>query len=373
MKYEIKKIIQDKIIWISFLVIFLFGIYTNMYNTRNDMGIAIESAFEYYRDNNIDEIFNIISYGNEKDKPEYSNSVLLQIDYFSTVTEYRNKVYNTADRLSNSADEYISRLNQAIKEAFSENINFEVFYDNYLERAVVFNCGYAMPLIMFLMCVIVIRMFNVDTDNNMIHMIRTTYRGRRKTYFNKIKSIAIIAMFMSVVVEFIALLPQLLYGHKEDFFQPIQSLERFQKSPFNINLMELFIIYILMTVLGLLCVAMLSVVIVTFTKKYAISLMTTLLVTCGMYFLFYYVTVIDYVDTLTIASDTRAITMIGRMILPVMYAFYPTSYFEITEYVNVAGCPVYRVYIAMFIIMVFTVVFMFIGMIVYNKRYRRNG
>ena len=145
MKYEIKKIVKNKVLIILFLATVAVSIFVSLRH---------------------------LSY-NEDDVKVYENpsseSYKYKLDYYDSVNEYREKVCRIADRLKNSSDEYVAALNSELKNSYQEQLSFvTVFYTTFIAKSMwnSSDIGTLFFLVFFLS--FVAQMFFSDVSTNMI-------------------------------------------------------------------------------------------------------------------------------------------------------------------------------------------------------------
>lgn len=230
MKYEIKKIIKDKIIWIVFAAVMAISIYMSLYHTKPSG--FIKNLDEQIEDSN-------------------SSSYHYVEECYEKVIDYRKNTCVTAKRLSKSKDYYTAKLNQKILSDYEKKIEFKsVYFNHYINKSIGNMGNYASVLFLMFFCFIIVKIFYADINNDMLGYVKSTYKGYKKVYWNKMKSLLIIAFLISLLRCSISLLPQILYGSFRDMLNPIQSVEVLWMSPFNINLIELFLLFIILYMLG---------------------------------------------------------------------------------------------------------------------------
>ena len=127
MKYEIKKIVKNKVLIILFLATVAVSIFVSLRH---------------------------LSY-NEDDVKVYENpsseSYKYKLDYYDSVNEYREKVCRIADRLKNSSDEYVAALNSELKNSYQEQLSFVTVYCKvYVEQFGYRNTFF--PCVLFKFC-----------------------------------------------------------------------------------------------------------------------------------------------------------------------------------------------------------------------------
>lgn len=347
MRYETRKIIKNKIIFILFAVAVIYNSYLALYGVQN------KELFQYYAE--------------AYDDPE-SNEYKSQLDKYDSINEYRDRVKKVAVRLMDSPDEYVAALNEKLYNSYEKEIEFKnVFFSIYMERS--FGNAGGLGEVMFLMCFLTIaaQIFYVDVSKDMICIIRSTYKSQ-KTFWNKMNCLGIFSIVLAFIKIITDFLPMLVYGNQEDMFNPIQSLSIFEESPWNINLLELMVIYILLVSLGFLTIGMIAVLSANVFKKLPETISVVMIV-CGVsYYIYYYLTRVNYVDIITITSDDRLFTSLVRRFSTLFCYYNPGSYFEKAEYINVFGIPVKLFTVAVTTAILFLVAMVFVCRSLYLRR-----
>ncbi len=344
MKYEIKKIVKNKVLIILFLAAVAVSIFVSLRN------------LSYNEDN-------VKVYENPS-----SESYKYKLDYYDSVNEYREKVCRIADRLKNSSDEYVAALNSELRNSYQEQLSFvTVFYTTFIARSMWngSNIGTLFFLVFFLS--FVAQMFFSDVSANMIGMLRTTYKTK-KIFWNKLKCIFLVSVLISVLKVAIEYLPQWIYGNIIDLTNPIQSIEGFQESPYNISILAFIGIDVLLSILSFLAIGMLIIAFANILKKIP-RLITLVVIISGIwYYMFYYITKINYVSALGVTEDNRWFTNIIRRFTTVFTLFDPVSYFKKAEYINIFGMPVRLLNVTLITAIIFVAIMIFVCRHLYLRR-----
>ena len=172
MKYEIKKVIKQKLLWISVGVMIALYIVVGIYNVN-------------------------IKYMTKIDD---SHRIRSQQELFQNVSEYRSNVVKNAKRLSHSKQTYTSNLNEKLLEIYSEPIEFREYDSRCIETVVLNSGGIGMVLCIFICCMFALKIFYTDTENDMMGMIASSPKGKSYIFRKKWMSIILCEVFMLVIV-----------------------------------------------------------------------------------------------------------------------------------------------------------------------------
>ena len=162
-----------------------------------------------------------------------------------------------------------------------------------------------------------------------------SYRAVSYTHLDVYKrQVSVLISVLKVAIEY---LPQWIHGKIIDLTNPIQSIEGFQESPYNISILAFIGIDVLLSILSFLAIGMLIIAFANILKKIP-KLITLVIITSGIwYYMFYYITKINYVSALGVTEDNRWFTNIIRRFTTVFTLFDPVSYFKKAEYINIFG------------------------------------
>lgn len=389
MRYEIKKIITDKILWVILLAAILMTAYVSlnygvdMYDANMDTMRVISDYTGAYDDNTVEEIENILE---NYEAPMRENedyimrgyyNILTQINKYNEINDYRKTVVKKADRLKNSKDSYTAALNQRMYDDFNNSIQFEIYYSVFIENALSNIGSYGTIIAVFLAGVLAIRIFAVDVENGMQSLIRSSKKGRFKVYRNKIQCLMAGNLIIIFITISILLLREFIYGNLTDFLQPVQSLTQFEKSGLSVNILELFGIVFIIQFIGMMIVSGISVIIACIFKRQILSLMVSVLITSISFFLYRYLILSNIVRYRAVFSnifnDDGLFVIIISRFTNVFMVFMPHLYLEAPVYSNIFGVPVSTTFITVMFNVFIMCLLIVLGFFIYNRRYRKNG
>lgn len=373
MKYEIKKILCDKIIWIAIAVLFVLAVF---YSTTNDhayLWMDREVFDSYCGIYNEETLESLPSSG----KSEAERVAYLKVGFIiENQQQILNERYNTAKRalkLSETGNEFSQFVNKRIYEIYIREINFEIYDSNLISDNVTeYQIGFVKIGLLFLIAIITIRIFNIDVDNSMISMLRSSKRGRLKVYLNKFLAVFIVSAVINIIILLISLLPLFRFGHLSDLLQPIQSLSMMNMSPYLINNLEYIIIVYILTLLGTAAFIGGIIILCNVFRKIIVSIsISTLLI--GFEYVFSKNMLNESLftnDLLMRSSNIFVVT--ARWFTNIFMLFRPQMYLESIEYLYGEGIMINSIVLVIIINIVLAVGLFFIGYLVYTKNGRKS-
>lgn len=373
MKYEIKKILGDKIIWIAIALLFVLAVF---YSTTNDHAYQWmdRDIFDNYCGSyNEETLKNLPSSG----KSEAERVAYLKIGYIiENQQQILNERYNTARRalkLSETGNEFSQLVNKRIYEIYIQEINFEIYDSNLISDNVTeYQIGFVKIGLLFLIAIITIRIFNIDVDNSMISMLRSSKRGRLKVYLNKFLAVFIISAVINIIILLISLLPLFRFGHLSDLLQPIQSLSMMNMSPYLINNLEYIIIVYILTILGTAAFIGGIIILCNLFRKIIVSIsISTLLIGFGYVFSKNMLNESLFANDLLMRSS-NIFVVAARWFTNIFMLFRPQMYLESIEYLYGEGIMINSIVLVIIINIVLAVGLCFIGYLVYTKNGRKS-
>ncbi len=392
MKYEFKKIIKCKVIWIIYVITIVLSLYNSLTNTHNDIEGAKEQKIIYDKYMHLpqgDDIKAMLEadyseYLNDKaTKPltngiDINESVYLElinkVNYFDDVKEYRNNVVNASEYLMKYSDNYISRLNAKLYHQYNKDLSFYLFEDKYLQRAILLQTSYLSVIMLLGICTIAIYAFYIDRKNNITILMYTSKNGRTKTYINKLKTIFALIIILQIITSIISLIPQFVLGDLNDFFQPIQSSEQFMYSPYNMNYLELLLIVVLMNITACLIISTIAIISIIAIKNVIVPLIISLIISASLFMSYMLVvshTSISYGAQLTALHSDFWLFNLCKKYSIIFYLFNSSVYFEFSEQVNILNFPISRLVMTMGLNFIILVIMIIVGLKLYTKKPRR--
>jgi hypothetical protein len=289
---------------------------------------------------------------------------------------YRNDVINNATRLKESDIAYISRTNKKILEKYSGKLSLTVTNEN-VTTNIIDNWKrqqYSDYINIVLIILVVCLLFLVEHHSNTFNMIYSSYKGRGKTYMNKIGVILVFDIVMAVMTTFLMNIFCFLYKDcGTSVKQYIQNKAYFSHSPYNLRIYQMWIVIGVFRILGYITLSLIFVFFAMFFKKSIIPFISGVVVgVCG-YAIFDKIIIrmnLLQQQEYSIENILKKYNNI-RMFTPYALIRDAVSYFVEYEPNNIAGYPISTVTVAIIINITYCIVFMSLGYLVYIKRFRK--
>lgn len=394
MKFEIRKLLYNKILLAGCIISCMYMLYisyTFFYEGYHEeqaegldeqyyscMGSYSQERLEYISKNYSDAMEYMKE--NPDDKNAFAvfqayNSLCIKAERCAQIYSYRSNVVKNAKRLKQSSKPYISRVNEKIEKMYS--VMPEIVISDGTKAKDLSDIFYGLENVdkinIILLIIASCTLFVIEHRKNTYSMIYSSLSGRGKTYFRKMMCMTIFAVFLSVMTTMCITLFSFTYGNISELFEPIQGLERFMYSPYDMNMAELLLAVTLMRALGYMALGTLFTVISIGFKSNIIPVVLSMLIgLLGQGMSLHYIGYVGRLVAITEYYDIN-IYMLVRKYTPFGFISEGEGYFTQYEPVNLFEYPVSVMTIGIiFNIMVISVV-MVVGYQLYNKRYRKSG
>ena len=338
MKYEIKKVIKQKLLWISVGVMIVLYLVMGIYNVN-------------------------IKYMTKIDE---SHLIRSQQELFQNVSEYRSNVVKNAKRLSHSKQTYTSNLNEKLLEIYSEPIEFRQYDSRCIETVVLNNGGIGMVLCIFICCMFTLKIFYTDTENDMMGIIASSPKGKSYIFRKKWMSIILCEVFMLVIVYIVRMIPLLMYGELSDFLNPIQSIDEFAKSPYNISILEYYLVTMVTAFIEITIIVSIAVIMVNIFKDIIIPIVGAILLSAMSMVICIWMILSLNGDRLV--NSTNVIHSIMLEYTPMAYIHSVMEYFVQASYINFINIPISLLSISLIVNSIICIMTIFIGYAFYVRR-----
>ena len=343
MSYEIKKVISQKLLWISTGVMIVVYLIMGIYNAN-------------------------IKYMTKIDE---SHLIRSQQELFQNVSEYRSNVVKNAKRLSHSKQTYTSNLNKELLEIYSEPIEFREYDSRCIETVVLNSGGIGMVLCIFICCIFTLKIFYVDTENDMMGMIASSPKGRLYIFRKKWTSIILCEVVMLVIVYFVRVIPLLIYGELSDFLNPIQTIDEFAKSPYNISILEYYFVTMLTAFIEITIIVSIAIIMVNIFKDIIIPIVGAILLSAMSMVLCIWIILNLNGDRMVNSTDVIHKVMLEYT--PMAYIHGVMEYFIQASYINFFNIPISILSISLIVNSIICIVTIFIGYAFYVRRQKINA
>ena len=288
--------------------------------------------------------------------------------------DYRHKVIKNAGAIKISQDDYQRRLGEQIEKKYGKNVELIIKNEdlsanitkkwNEIEYADYIN----------LLCIIVMvcAVFINEHTSNVYKMIYSSYHGRGKNYFSKV--LAIVLVGMALVTTLLQLAPS--FGHRD--FMDVMKLDiqnLLIHSPFGVKIYQLWFLIMLLRMLGYATIAMCMVFLTQFFQKNALPFcMGSVLFLGGFAF------VSNLINRIELLKSQSAYYRIEKERLGIFEKYTPfglirsgESFFQEYKPNNILNYPVTNLTITISLNILYIIVFAFAGYFVYQYRFRNKG
>lgn len=309
---------------------------------------------------------------------EWSN-LMGKANLCKNVIDYRSKVVKVGERLKTSSDEYTSAVNKKIVEMYSQKVNFVIRHENISDNIVDNKwkfVEYSDYINIIAIIINVCGIFIIEHNCNTYSMIYSSFKSRKELYMKKVA----VAVLISFVLAITTTVLQIIFLVKNDSFSDvmgydIQNVSYFQHSPYDIKMYQLWIIIGLLRFLGYLTIVMIVTFITTFFKKSIVPFSIGTVMFCGGFALF-----------------SRLLDKMNRMIAATnpldsvqdKYDFYTKytplglirdgiGYFSEYKPNNIFDKPISNLTISIVTNLTYCTIFMISGYVVYVYRFRKSG
>lgn len=395
MVYEIKKVLCNKVIAVSVIVAFCYGIVTSYYDYisgkmgGNDVDMSYESEYEgckgKYTEDKYNHLAELVSEKESyySENPEDKDAFMVFQKYqdlfsrasiYHQVNEYREKVKSDAKRLADTEKGYYERLNKKLVKLYGKKTAFNIHEGTtgkditdmfivseridmvYIALLIIFSCG----------------IFLLEHRNGTYAMVYSSYNGRGYTYIRKMAVSLGFAVLVSVLQTISMVGLTFIKGGAFEWKDPIQSIELFMHSPYNLDIFGMVVIITLFRALAYMVLISIFTVISLFFQRNLFPLAINILVGLGMFGL-------CYLYSGSFLSYSGSIIQQGRFYLylrqysPYVLIGDGVGYLKKYEALDIFGYPVSAVSITVLVNIIVLAVCVAVGYILYLKRFRKRG
>lgn len=290
--------------------------------------------------------------------------------------EYRHKVVKNAGAIKTSQDAYQRRLGEQIEKRYGKKVAL-VIKNEELSANISKKwreIEYADYINLLCIIVMVCAAFINEHTSNVYKMIYSSYHGRGKNYFTKILAIVLGVIGMAVVTTLLQLAPS--FGHRD--FVAVMKLDiqnLLIHSPFSAKLYQLWFWIMLLRMLGYVTIAMCMVFLTQFFRKNALPFCVG-----SVLFLGGFAFVSNLINRIELLKSQSAYYRIEQKRLGIFEKYTPfglirsgESFFSEYEPNNILDYPVTNLTITVALNIFYIIVFAYAGYFVYQYRFRNKG
>lgn len=386
--YEIRKVVFSKVFIVILIVDFLFGViysYRNSMENKRYVDMSQDSTYQSCLGEFSQEKLNVLQNyieshwgimeinGESKEKNIYNkySDLHQKAKNILYVTEYRKKVSESAKRLSSKENGYYKRMNQKIQKMYEKDVALSIKEGTALNDLTGLFVVSAPIDVMSVILLILISfyIFLIEHKSGTYELVFSSRSGRKKTYFTKTLVAFLLSFLISLMQSVSETILVLFSCEPGELFEPVQSVERFAKSPYSINLLELIIIITLIRTVGFMVLESLFLFVSLFFKKSIIPFAIDAFLGLGLYWCVYWGsgTYVTYSGKLIREMVYYPIT---RYVTPIELIRYGQGYLWSFNTVNIFGFPVMEITVVLSTNIFILIMFVALGYNVYLKRWR---
>ncbi len=374
MKYEIRKLCNNKVFLIGLLVVVAMAIYYGYDLTSNNMSNYMDDVDDIYKGEYTEDKYDLIEekFGtlNQSDDDFFTYlSVYSQARIYKDNLDYRESVLRSAARLKNSSDEFTARANSRIEKIFSDMPKFQIRdTDDFNVAFNLIRCQNVGDILNIMVIIFVASyIFTVEHSADTYKLVFSSYSGRAKTYIRKIICIVGMAVGLAIISNVCRCLYVAIAGDGYIWSMPIQCNNEFINAPYVITLLEFVIITIILKAIGLIVIGVCSGIISLFFKKSIFPVIISSVVLVGLYMLCAYCSTYSQGGVYTIQSRYD-----GYMIFKqyTCFGLMDNTGFYVQQYLpmNALNYPVDMAFVNVFVNILFMFAMIFAGYQIYRKR-----
>lgn len=210
MRYEIKKILSCKILMISMIVAFIFSMVIS-YNAYANEKIDLREFSAYigdFSERKYDVIEQKVMELQNKYEETQNVDVMDEMFVYLTldkdalnchnVVEYRDSVISDSEIKIKTESGYYKRMNETINKLYGKKTNLVIGESETLNEVYDLFCVTDIVDIVFIIVIILFSsyLFLNEHNNNTFYMIKSSYRGGKLSYRNKI----VVTLFEMIIV-----------------------------------------------------------------------------------------------------------------------------------------------------------------------------
>lgn len=205
---------------------------------------------------------------------------LIKEDMYSKVNTFNESIKSVKIHQANRfIEENISSFNNRKWSLYKRMYNEAIINEDDIEFSMSFetllkslNKDWYIPLLAIL---IIVNLFSKEYSSNIVSIVITTPRGRRVTAYTKLALgiLIVLSVFTFFFISNIIIFEQ--YYMTNIGNQPIQTLDGFSDSPFQINYMQYILILFAYKVLILICITVLTAFITLYLRSSVLSTITS--------------------------------------------------------------------------------------------------
>lgn len=295
-KYEFYKLLKQKVLWITLLLMFLGVIYFSLVMMGDDLKPAYEKvegpiteqklkAAHIDDQRLVDEETKKGQLSPEKQSLRAAYDKLFYVEHYRIIQPQKiSGAFNQAE----SADSQYEERQAELKANMLKDIHYNDFeYQRPMEQAVLFMSTGSMALILVFIILSASQSYTSEYMSGVVNYLFSSVNGRRQTLWAKLLTNWMFIIILSVFSTLIATVVWGIYDSFSGWNSPLQSIERFYESPYSLTIGQYLMLSILLQILAGITLSTLIVLISLLSKNVMQSIVLTIVI-IGIPMLFVY-------------------------------------------------------------------------------------
>ncbi|MBE5927413.1 MAG: hypothetical protein E7270_10670 [Lachnospiraceae bacterium] len=404
MRYELKKMLENKILLCGVILSVVFTLYSSYMvyykNKLNEKDVKMNENYSECMGEYSEERVRLISEEYEKSKLAYEKykeecelesgekleddtlfqqflkygNLNSQISNVAEVNQYRETVKNNASRLKISDKKYIANVNSKIEKMYARELEFFITDGTQAKdiTSMLDMMSYIDIINICLLIFVASSIFTNEHKKNTYPIIYSSYAGRRKIYIRKILCVCIFAVMMSLIAGIFSIMFTFFYGSTNEINQVIQSVLEFSQSPYDLNIWQLWILVTLLRMLGYVTIICIATMVAVCFKMSILPFAINVLLLVGGFSVSFYLEEISF-SALGVIRDKYEVYQIFRKYTPFGIVLDGQGFFKVYEPINIFGYPISTLTITCLINVLLSCIVIAVGYKLYVSVHRKSG
>ena len=366
MRYEIKKILSCKILMISMIVAFIFSMAIS-YNAYANEKIDLREFSAYigdFSERKYDVIEQKVMELQNKYEETQNVDVMDEMFVYLTldkdalnchnVVEYRDSVVSDSEIKIKTESGYYKRMNETINKLYGKKTNLVIGESETLNEVYDLFCVTDIVDIAFIIVIILFSsfLFLNEHNNNTFYMIKSSYRGGKLSYRNKI----VVTLFFSIMASVVETLGMTIW---------------FLHSPYSITLFEMIIGVVIMRAIGFFVLSSVFIFASLFFKSNIVPIAINTFIGLGGIAINYILSGKYFALSGGTIREAENYDIL-RKYTPFPLISESVNYFKEYEPINLMGVPVQLLSYSLIINLVFAIIVIALGYYFYNTNFRES-
>ena len=289
------------------------------------------------------------------------------------VVEYRDSVISDSEIKIKTESGYYKRMNETINKLYGKKTNLVIGESETLNEVYDLFCVTDIVDIVFIIVIILFSsfLFLNEHNNNTFYMIKSSYRGGKLSYRNKI----VVTLFFSImasVVETLGMTIWSVFWNKIDQWNTSILLNNaFLHSPYSITLFEMIIGVVIMRAIGFFVLSSVFIFASLFFKSNIVPIAINTFIGLGGIAINYILSGKYFALSGGTIREAENYDIL-RKYTPFPLISESVNYFKEYEPINLMGVPIQLLSYSLIINLVFAIIVIALGYYFYNKNFRES-